>query len=73
MLDALIAEARLRWGLDPAAGFGLVAAERLVAVPVEPSLPLLIVPGARLQGGLAPRRLRCRSGAAARPPRPARR
>ena len=54
MLDALFAEARLRWGLDPAAGLGLVAAERLVAVPIEPSLPLLIVPGARLRGGQTP-------------------
>ena len=49
MLDALIAEARLRWGLDPAAGLGVVVAERLVATPVEPSLPLLIVPAARLR------------------------
>ena len=49
MLDALIAEARLRWGLDPAAGLGVVVAERLVATPIEPSLPLLIVPAARLR------------------------
>jgi tetrapyrrole methylase family protein/MazG family protein len=51
MLDALLAEARLRWGLDPAAGLAVVAAERLVAVPVEPSLPLLILPAARLRSG----------------------
>ena len=51
MLDALLAEARLRWGMDPAAGLAVVAAERLVAVPVEPSLPLVIVPAARLQAG----------------------
>ena len=30
VLDALVAEARLRWGLDPAAGLQVVAAERLV-------------------------------------------
>ena len=30
MLDALVAEARLRWGLDPAAGLQVVAAERLI-------------------------------------------
>jgi tetrapyrrole methylase family protein/MazG family protein len=50
MLDALLAEARLRWGLDPAAGVAIVAAERLIATPIEPSVPLLIVPGAMLGG-----------------------
>ena len=50
MLDALIAEARLRWGLDPAAGLSIVVAERLVATPLEPSLPVLVVPAARLRG-----------------------
>ncbi len=44
MLDALVAEARLRWGLDPAAGLQVVAAERLVATPIEPSRPVLVVP-----------------------------
>jgi tetrapyrrole methylase family protein/MazG family protein len=44
MLDALVAEARERWGLDLAAGIQVVAAERLVATPIEPSRPLLIVP-----------------------------
>ncbi|MFL5749776.1 MAG: nucleoside triphosphate pyrophosphohydrolase [Chloroflexota bacterium] len=44
MLDALVAEARLRWGLDPAAGLHVVAAERLVSTPLEPSRPVLIVP-----------------------------
>ena len=51
MLDALLAEARLRWGLDPADGLAVVAAERLIAVPVEPSLPLVILPAARLAAG----------------------
>src|SRR5512140_1604995 len=51
MLDALLAEARLRWGLDPADGLAVVAAERLIAVPVEPSLPLVILPAARLLAG----------------------
>ena len=53
MLDALLAEARLRWGLDPAGGLSVVAAERLVAVPVTPSTPLVIVPAARLRAGAA--------------------
>ena len=48
MLDALLAEARLRWGLDPAAGVQVVTAEGLVAAPIEPSRPLLIVPAAAL-------------------------
>jgi tetrapyrrole methylase family protein/MazG family protein len=51
MLDALLAEARLRWGLDPAAGLAVVAAERLIAVPVEPSLPLVVAPVSRLRAG----------------------
>ena len=51
MLDALLAEARLRWGLDPAAGLAVVTAERLVATPVEASGPVLLVPAARLRGG----------------------
>jgi tetrapyrrole methylase family protein / MazG family protein len=52
MLDALLAEARVRWGLDPAAGFAVLVAERLVATPLEPSLPVVVVPAARLRGGL---------------------
>ena len=49
MLDALVSEARLRWGLDPAAGLQVIAAERLVATPLEPSRPVLIVPLAMLR------------------------
>ena len=49
MLDALVAEARLRWGLDLSAGLQVVAAERLVATPLEPSRPALIVPMAVLR------------------------
>jgi len=49
MLDALVAEARLRWGLDVSAGLQVVAAERLVATPLEPSRPALIVPMAVLR------------------------
>jgi tetrapyrrole methylase family protein / MazG family protein len=49
MLDALVAEARLRWGLDLAAGVQIVAAERLIATPLEPSRPALIVPLAVLR------------------------
>ncbi len=51
MLDALVAEARLRWGLDLSAGLQVVTAEHLVATPIEPSRPLLIVPLAMLGGG----------------------
>ena len=44
MLDAFVAEARIRWGLDLAAGLQVVTPERLAGTPVEPSRPLLIVP-----------------------------
>jgi tetrapyrrole methylase family protein/MazG family protein len=49
MLDALLAEARLRWRLDPADGLGVVVAERLVGAPIEPARPVLVVPAARLR------------------------
>ena len=49
MLDALVAEARLRWGLDLGAGLQVIAAERLIATPIEPSRPVLIVPAAVLR------------------------
>ena len=51
MLDALVAEARLRWGLDPGLGLQVVAAERLIATPIEPSRPVLVVPLAVLRAG----------------------
>jgi len=44
VLDALLAEARRRWGLDPASGLAVVPAERLIGVPLEPSRPTLLVP-----------------------------
>ena len=50
MLDALVDEARERWGLDVSAGLQVVAAEGLIATPIEASRPLLIVPVATLQG-----------------------
>ncbi len=50
MLDALLAEARLRWGLDPSAGLQVATAEWLVGTPIEPSRPLLVVPLATLLG-----------------------
>ena len=50
MLDALLAEARVRWGLDPAAGLQVVPAEGLVGFPLEPSRPALVVPLAMLRG-----------------------
>ena len=52
MLDALLAEARLRWQLDSTAGLGVVVAERLVATPIEPSVPLLIVPASRVRANV---------------------
>jgi MazG family protein len=72
MLDALVAEARERWGLDPAAGLQVVAAEHLVGTPIEPSRPLLIVPVAVLGGAPAaadePSPLPGRHGPAGRDP-----
>ena len=53
MLDALLAEARLRWRMDPASGLSVVIAERLVATPIEPSLPVLVVPASRLRVSVA--------------------
>src|SRR5262245_52963949 len=50
MLDALVAEARDRWGLDVSTGIQVVASEWLVATPIEPSRPLLVVPRALLTG-----------------------
>jgi tetrapyrrole methylase family protein/MazG family protein len=55
VLDALVAEARLRWGLDLAAGLQVVPAERLVGTPLEPSRPALIVPLATLRASADPR------------------
>ncbi len=55
MLDALVAEARLRWGLDPAAGVQVVATESLVATPIEASVPLLLVPRSIIAGASEPR------------------
>jgi MazG family protein len=51
MLDALVAEARDRWGLDVTAGLQVVPAEGLIATPVEASRPLLILPVDWLRGG----------------------
>jgi MazG family protein len=53
VLDALVAEARLRWGLDPADGLQVVATERLLGSPLEPSRPAMIVPLAVLRTGEA--------------------
>jgi tetrapyrrole methylase family protein/MazG family protein len=53
VIDALVAEARLRWGLDLAAGLQVAAAERLIATPIEPSRPLLVVPAAALRTAAA--------------------
>jgi len=49
VLDAFVAEARIRWGLDPTAGLQIATADRLADTPVEPSRPLLLVPLAALR------------------------
>ncbi len=49
MLDALVTEARLRFGLDPAAGLQVIASEYLIATPFEASRPVLLVPLAILR------------------------
>ena len=54
MLDALVAEARIRWGLDPAAGLQIATPERLAGTPLEPSRPLLLVPLSILRSGPSP-------------------
>jgi tetrapyrrole methylase family protein/MazG family protein len=51
VLDALVAEARLRWGFEPAEGLQVVAAEGLLASPIEASRPVLLVPLAVLRAG----------------------
>jgi MazG family protein len=53
VLDALVTEARLRFGLDPAAGLQVIATERLMATPFEASRPVLLVPLAVLRSGTA--------------------
>ncbi|HEX2756500.1 MAG TPA: nucleoside triphosphate pyrophosphohydrolase, partial [Candidatus Limnocylindrales bacterium] len=50
----LVAEARLRWGLDLVAGLQVIAAEHLVGTPLEPTRPALIVPAAILLIDTAP-------------------
>jgi tetrapyrrole methylase family protein/MazG family protein len=54
VLDALVAEARIRWGLDPAAGLQIASPERIAGTPLEPSRPLLLVPLGILRPGPAP-------------------
>ena len=57
MLDALLAEARLRWRLDPGTGVAVLPAERLVEIPLEPTRPAILVPLAALRAaapGVAP-------------------
>jgi tetrapyrrole methylase family protein / MazG family protein len=48
VLDALVAEARLRWGFDPRDGLQVIAVETLVRSPLEPARPALLVPAAIL-------------------------
>ena len=72
MLDALVAEARLRWGFEPALGLQVVAAEQLTASPIEASRPLVIVPlaalGAMAGGGEPAVPLPGRAGPSGREP-----
>ncbi|HEX7497658.1 MAG TPA: nucleoside triphosphate pyrophosphohydrolase [Candidatus Limnocylindrales bacterium] len=49
MLDAFVAEARIRWGLDPTGGLQIATADRLSETPIEPARPLLLVPLAALR------------------------
>jgi tetrapyrrole methylase family protein/MazG family protein len=51
VLDALVAEARLRWGLDLRDGLQVLATETLVRSPLEPARPALVVPSAVLRVG----------------------
>jgi len=51
VLDALVNEAQIRWSLDLSQGVALVPAEWLVATPVEPSRPAIVVPLALLRSG----------------------
>jgi tetrapyrrole methylase family protein/MazG family protein len=53
MLDALLAEARIRWGLDPAMGLQVVATERLVATPIDPTRPVLLASAFAMAGASA--------------------
>jgi MazG family protein len=52
VLDALLNEAQIRWGLDLSLGVAVVAAESLVATPIEPGRPVIVVPLAALRPGL---------------------
>jgi tetrapyrrole methylase family protein/MazG family protein len=55
VLDALIAEARIRWGMDPAAGLQLVVVERIDGVPIDAWRPLLLVPASVLRASSSAR------------------
>jgi tetrapyrrole methylase family protein / MazG family protein len=44
VLDALVTEARLHFGLDLAAGLQVIPSERLTGTPLEASRPVLLVP-----------------------------
>jgi MazG family protein len=54
VLDAFVAEARIRWGLDPTAGLQIATADRLAGTPVDPARPLLLVPPVALRVTLPP-------------------
>jgi tetrapyrrole methylase family protein/MazG family protein len=48
VLDALVNEAQLRWGLDLARGLQVVTVERILATPIEPSRPAIVAPRSKL-------------------------
>jgi tetrapyrrole methylase family protein/MazG family protein len=72
MLDALVDEARRRWALDPADGLQVATAEHLIATPIEPSRPLIVVPatavGAARRAATPAEALPGRGGPAGRDP-----
>jgi tetrapyrrole methylase family protein/MazG family protein len=51
VLDALVNEAQIRWGLDLAQGVAVIPAEWLIATPLEPSRPAIVVPLSALRPG----------------------
>ncbi len=68
MLDALVTEARLRFGLDPAAGLQIIATERLTATPLEASRPALLIPLALLRPSVPSGPAESPDGAVTEPP-----
>jgi tetrapyrrole methylase family protein/MazG family protein len=51
-LDAFVSEARERWGLDLSGGLQLIVGDTLVATPIEPTRPVVILPAAAAIGAV---------------------